>query len=170
MAIRACCRQRAAAQQPWIGAFRFRLRERTWWSRAVETGVAIRSRVFGRPYGDQALFMLRKDFFAVGAFPEIPILEDLELVNRIRRRGHVVILPLAIETSARRWNRLGFCRTSWLNQKILLGAKLGIAPEELRNAYRQGRLSLYQLVRLAGGRSTNRQRQSGKPQHPLPKE
>ena len=33
------------------------------------------------PYGDQALFMSRQKFDAIGGFPDWPLMEDYELVS-----------------------------------------------------------------------------------------
>lgn len=80
------------------------------------------------PYGDQAIFLLRDVFEAVGGFPEWPIMEDPELVRRLRRRGRVEIAPLDSVVSARRYEQYGLLRTTWLNQKCLWAWRMGVAP------------------------------------------
>jgi rSAM/selenodomain-associated transferase 2/rSAM/selenodomain-associated transferase 1 len=109
-------------------------RSRRW----VEWGVRWRSR-WGWPYGDQGLFLRRRQFEQVGGFPDQPLLEDVALVQRLRQQGRLVIVPQAVWTSDRRWQRLGVFRTTLLNQAILLGYWAGIPPQRLAQWYRRPR-------------------------------
>ncbi|MFQ5654097.1 MAG: glycosyltransferase, partial [Planctomycetota bacterium] len=92
------------------------------------------------PFGDQALFTTRELFQEVGGFRPGALLEDLDLVRRLRRRGRVVILPEAVETSARRWERAGFLSTTLGNLAFLGLHVLGRRGEGLTAAYRRYRL------------------------------
>jgi rSAM/selenodomain-associated transferase 2 len=105
----------------------------------IEIGVAIRSSLFGLPYGDQGLFMHRKDFLQAGGFPEVPIAEDLLLVRRLSRKGKTAIAPAAVVTSGRRWRHKGIFRTFLINQVILGACLLGVSPDRLAPLYRTGR-------------------------------
>ena len=67
----------------------------------------------------------------LGGFPDWPILEDVELVKRLRRTGRVIITPEAAPTSARRWQQCGVLRTWARHQLILTGYALGIPPHRL---------------------------------------
>ncbi|HUH64893.1 MAG TPA: TIGR04283 family arsenosugar biosynthesis glycosyltransferase, partial [Syntrophales bacterium] len=72
--------------------------------RIIEKAASARSRLTRIPYGDQAIFMRRKDFQELGGFRDIPIMEDVEIMRRIkRRRGKILILRRPVKTSARRW-------------------------------------------------------------------
>ncbi len=104
--------------------------------RRVEWGVRQRSRRFGWPYGDQGLFLVRSQFEALGGFAELPIMEDFELVQRLRKKGKVAIAPAAVVTSGRRWQSLGVGRTMLVNQGMILGYFLGVSPEVLARWYR----------------------------------
>jgi hypothetical protein len=104
--------------------------------RAVEWLVNLRSRFLGIPYGDQALFLRREAFESLGGFREMPIMEDYELVRRLRRIGRVRICPLRVMTSARRWRELGLWRTSALNKLVVAGYHLGVPPRVLARVYR----------------------------------
>lgn len=70
-----------------------------------------RSRWTGISTGDQALFVRRDAFEAVGGFPEIPLMEDVELTRRLKRRGRQAALRLRVTTSARKWQTEGAVRT-----------------------------------------------------------
>jgi hypothetical protein len=70
-------------------------------------------------------------------FKEWPLLEDLELVERLQRRaGPPVIVPAAVTTSGRRWARLGFWRAWAVNQAVLAGWAAGVDVETLAAMYR----------------------------------
>jgi rSAM/selenodomain-associated transferase 2 len=99
-----------------------------------------RSRLFQLPYGDQALFMTRDHFIKAGTFPEIPLMEDFELVRKLRRQGKIITLPIAVRTSDRRWSRLGFWRATLLNQIIVIAYLLGVPADTLAGWYRKGSL------------------------------
>lgn len=131
---------RAALARPSVaaGAFRLRIGGEGKGLRLVERLANWRSRWFGMPYGDQGLFMRREIFVAVGGFPEQEIMEDFELVRRLRKRGKIAVLELAVLTSARRWQRLGVARTTLINQLVIMGYFLGVAPARLAGWYRGG--------------------------------
>ena len=82
-------------------------------------------------YGDQGLFLRRETFDAVGGYRDTPIFEDLYLMRELRRHGRVVTLPAPLPTSPRRCARDGILRTVLRNQVLLLGERLGVAPERL---------------------------------------
>jgi rSAM/selenodomain-associated transferase 2/rSAM/selenodomain-associated transferase 1 len=118
------------------GAFRFRIEGAFAGKALVEHNTNLRSRWLGRPYGDQGLFLRRSTFEASGGFADLPLLEDHELVARLRRRGRVATADLPATTSGRRWKELGVVRTTLVNQWILAAYALGVAPERLARLYR----------------------------------
>lgn len=65
----------------------------------------LRGRGWRMPYGDQALFLRRATLTAIGGVPELPLMEDVELVRRCLRRGRLARLPLEVRTTARRFAR-----------------------------------------------------------------
>ena len=123
------------------GAFRFRTDGPGAAIRLVEWGANIRSTLFRWPYGDQGLFMEKRVFDELGGFSPLPIMEDYELVGRLRRRGPVVTLNEAATTSARRWQRLGALRTTLRNLTMIAGFHAGVSPERLARFYRGVRIS-----------------------------
>jgi rSAM/selenodomain-associated transferase 2 len=132
---------RAALSQPGVaaGAFRLIINGGGFGLRIIEWLANIRSRVLQMPYGDQAIFVRADLFSALGGFPDLPIMEDFELVRRLKRKGRIVILPLAATTSARRWEKLGVLQTTVINQAIIAGYLLGVNPLKLAEWYRKGR-------------------------------
>ena len=95
-----------------------------------------RSRWSGIATGDQAIFVTREAFDAVGGFPQQPLMEDIELSARLRRRGRPLCLRDRVHTSGRRWERHGVWRTIALMWRLRLLYWLGVSPERLARAYR----------------------------------
>ena len=119
------------------GAFRLTIDSPKYSMRCIEWGANLRSRWFQLPYGDQALFVTKALFVTVGGFPDQPIMEDVELIRRLRRHGQIDMTHAAVVTSARRWNRLGIVKTTLLNQVFLMAYSLGCSPTRLAAWYRR---------------------------------
>ncbi len=104
--------------------------------RWIERLVNWRSRWRQMPYGDQAIFVTAETFWELGGFPEQPIMEDFELIRRLRRRGRIAIVAPPVVTSARRWLKLGVWQTTFINQAIVIAYLLGVSPAQLAAWYR----------------------------------
>jgi len=115
------------------GAFRlgFDARPRVWGH--LSAGYA---QVVGRAYGDQALFLSRAAFERVGGYRPLPIMEDYDLVKRLRRAGPFTIVPLHVRSSARRQRREGELRTCLRVAAIKLLYRVGVPARVLARAYR----------------------------------
>lgn len=106
--------------------------------RWVEWGVKWRSKLLQLPYGDQAIFLKATTFWQLGGFANLPIMEDFDLVQRLRGYGNIAIAPAAVVTSGRRWQALGVFRTTLLNQIVLVSYLLQVPPDQIARWYRQG--------------------------------
>lgn len=129
----------AALRQPSIvgGAFRLAIASPQLLFRLIETTANLRTRLTRIPYGDQALFFDRRFFERIGGFSEIPIMEDVELMRRVKRGGHRIrILPGRVSTSARRWRREGIVRCTLRNWMLVTRFLLGDPPDRLARHYR----------------------------------
>ncbi|MHB8844324.1 MAG: TIGR04283 family arsenosugar biosynthesis glycosyltransferase [Nitrospirota bacterium] len=106
--------------------------------RITERYAALRTRVTRIPFGDQAIFIRRDYFERIGGFADIPLMEDVDLMRRIRGRGDVIcIIPEKVSTSARRWEREGVLFTTLRNWALQALYCLGVSPERLARFYRQ---------------------------------
>jgi len=86
-------------------------------------------------YGDQAFFVRREIFEDMGGFSEVPIMEDLDFLNRLRKRGRLALLPAPVITSARRFLEGGILRTQLRNVLLVLLFVLGVNPAFLKRFY-----------------------------------
>ncbi len=129
-----CCMSRPGVA---VGAFSLVVADRRPVFRFLEKLISWRSRFLGRPYGDQVFFMERARFARVGGFWQEPLLEDVDLLRRIKKEGRLVVLLSTVETSARRWQRLGVFSTTLINQLIMFGYYLGVPPKCLAWLYRR---------------------------------
>jgi len=119
------------------GAFTLEIDSTDRGMRFIERAANWRARIFKMPYGDQALFVSRNLFLEIGGFADYPIMEDFELVRRLKKKGKIAILPDSVKTSPRRWQNLGVLTTWLLNQIILVAYFIGIPPRRLASWYRR---------------------------------
>ncbi len=112
--------------------------------RTVAGAMNRRSRFTGIATGDQAMFMRRGAFDAVGGFPQIALMEDIELSRRLKRLSRPACLRAQVVTSARRWQQHGAWRTIGLMWGLRAAYFVGVDPARLQRWYRapaQGRRS-----------------------------
>ena len=103
--------------------------------RVVAWFMNARSRTTSICTGDQAIFVRRADFEAVGGYPDIPLMEDIELCRRLKARGRLAALRARVTTSARKWEREGPLRTIGLMWALRLLQFCGVAPARLHRWY-----------------------------------
>lgn len=100
--------------------------------------INLRSRLFRSFTGDQAIFLRRELFDRIGGYPEIPLMEDVELSRAMRRSGRTVLLPVRVVTSARRWETHGTARTILRMWSLRIAYRLGMPPERCAELYGRG--------------------------------
>jgi rSAM/selenodomain-associated transferase 2 len=103
--------------------------------RVISAAMNLRSRVTAVCTGDQAIFVERSRFEAVGGFPPIALMEDIALSKRLRRGARPLCLRARAVTSGRRWEEHGVWRTMALMWWLRLCYFLGASPERLRRVY-----------------------------------
>ena len=126
------------------GAFPLQIDSQGFGMRLIEVGVAIRSKFMRMPYGDQALFFRAADFYAHGGFKHMAIMEDYELITRMRRSGRIGIAERPVTTSARRWLKKGILRTTLVNQICVIAYRLGFSDKTIAWLYHGSKKSRIQ--------------------------
>lgn len=94
-----------------------------------------RFRFFLFHFGDQGIFVRRSVFEEMGGFAEIPLMEDLDFLRRLRKFGRVALMHTAVKTSARRFLRYGVLRQQMRNTALVLAYLLGVRPRTLARFY-----------------------------------
>ena len=119
------------------GAFSLGIRSSRAVFRITERYVALRTRLTRVPFGDQAIFVRRSVFEQLGGYQDIPVMEDVELMKRIRRSGHpICILRDRVMTSPRRWEQEGILVCTFRNWFLQAAYALGVPPRHLSRWYR----------------------------------
>ena len=119
------------------GAFKLRVDTRNIVIHGIAAISNFRNRLHRVPFGDQAIFLRRDYFNRIGGFKNIPLMEDVELMKRIRKRGdRIRILPERVLSSARRWEKEGVVFCVFRNALVLAFFHLGVSPQRLAGFYR----------------------------------
>jgi rSAM/selenodomain-associated transferase 2 len=128
---------RALAQRAW-GRFDLRIAGRHPLFAIVARMINWRSRITGVATGDQAIFVTRKAFEAVGGFPDLPLMEDIAISRKLKRLCRPLCIATPVITSGRRWEHHGVLRTIVLMWRLRLAYYFGVEPARL--AVRYGRV------------------------------
>jgi rSAM/selenodomain-associated transferase 2/rSAM/selenodomain-associated transferase 1 len=131
---------REAMSDPEIvgGAFSVRFQPLLPLLKITQKTIKWRSKIFKLPFGDQALFVRASIFRQLGGFANIPLMEDVEFVKRLRKCGKLAFIPEPVTTSSRLFIRQGVLQTTLKNKIIFFCYYLGISPERLARMYRRG--------------------------------
>ena len=103
--------------------------------RMLEMSVALRSRWRQLPYGDQGLLVPRVLLEHCGGMRPCPLMEDLDLIQRLQGKGPVRPLGATIQVDGRRWRRHGVLGTAWRNAALRRAWRRGCSAEELARRY-----------------------------------
>lgn len=117
------------------GCFRQRIDAAGLRYRLLEWGNALRVRTCQWAYGDQGIFVRRGEFERLGGFPDVPIMEELLLMKRLKRSGRVALLHPRIHVSARRWQKKGVIRQTLRNWTMAGLTHCGLSPDRLARYY-----------------------------------
>lgn len=107
-------------------------------ARLVAAGANLRTRLFKAPYGDQGLLISRAHYDAVGGYLDLPLFEDVDIVDRILARGGrkaLRSLKSRAVTSAARYETRGYVRQVLRNWIALARFRMGAAPSKIARSY-----------------------------------
>lgn len=118
------------------GAFTLQIQSKKRVFSIIARYATFRSQITRAPYGDQVIFLRKSCFDAIGGYAEIPLMEDVELMRRIKKTGgHIAILPHRVITSARRWDQEGLFYVALRDTFIIFLFWCGVSPEKLAKYY-----------------------------------
>ena len=126
------------------GAFGLGIKSDKFIFKAIARLASWRSRLNRVPFGDQAIFIRREYFNRIGGYREIPLMEDVELMRRIKKSGDKIwIFDDRVMTSPRRWEKEGVAYCIFRNWALQALYLLGISPHRLatfyKSSYHRGR-------------------------------
>jgi len=129
-------RQQMSASDSCVGGcFRQRIDQAGWLYRWIEFGNFLRAKILNWAYGDQAIFVRTRTWQDIGGFPEIPLMEDLYLMKRLKKKGRLICIRSPLVVSARRWKNRGPLRQTLRNWTLLTAVHLGVSPTTLARFY-----------------------------------
>lgn len=118
------------------GAFELGIKSERYIFRLIEKIVLIRTRLTKIPYGDQAIFIKKELFYKLKGYKDIPLMEDVELMWRIKKLGEKIhIIPYKVKTSSRRWDKEGVIYCTLRNWFLISLFLLGLPPEKFVKLY-----------------------------------
>ncbi len=127
--------QRALQQPPAAWAFDLAIDAPGLSLRLLELAVQLRSRWRQLPYGDQGLLVPRRLLERCGGMPELPLMEDLVLIQRLRAISRVRSLQRPLRVDGRRWQRHGVIGAAWRNAKLRQAWRQGTGADQLAREY-----------------------------------
>lgn len=121
------------------GAFSLAIDSRSLYLSLVAVMANIRSIIFKLPYGDQGIFVRRSAFESIGGYQDIPIMEDVEFIRRLKKIGKIKILKEDVLVSSRRWDKEGPLYTTLRNWILATLYLVGVSPARLYRWYKDTR-------------------------------
>ena len=98
--------------------FKFRINNKKAIYRFLEFLVNFRSKFFKNPYGDQGLLIHKKSYIKLKGYKEIPLMEDLDFIKRLKNKENLRLLNVPIYTSSRKWEKTNIFQQSLNNWKF----------------------------------------------------
>jgi len=117
------------------GRFNVRLSGKHFMFRIIELMMNMRSCISGVATGDQAIFVSLESIEIVGAYPRLPLMEDVVFSKRLRNLGWPACIKQQVVTSSRRWEDKGILRTMLLMWRLRLLFFLGVPADKLARQY-----------------------------------
>ena len=128
--------QDVLATRPEWGFCRIQLSGSNLSFRVIEWFMNYRSMLTRVATGDQMLFVRSDVFTSLEGFAALPLMEDIELSKRLRKRSTPAIVSTPALTSSRRWEQAGVVRTVLTMWAMRLAYVCGTSPEALARYYR----------------------------------
>ena len=129
--------QHTFTQNPVWGRFDVCIEGQPLMLRVISFMMNLRSRLTGIATGDQAIFVRRDVFEALGGFIDQPLMEDIEISKQLRKRARPACLKGPVMTSGRRWEIHGVWSTMVLMWRLRWRYWRGDSAEALVRVYQR---------------------------------
>ncbi len=97
----------------------------------LELAVNMRSHLFSRPYGDQGLLINRDLYDQIGGYRPLPIMEDLDLIERLSKEVKIKSLGIPLYIDNRRWANTNIITQAWKNANLRRRWRAGESSKSL---------------------------------------
>jgi rSAM/selenodomain-associated transferase 2 len=114
------------------GGFRHRFTGKAWGLRLVSWLHNLRCRCTKVFYGDQAIFIRRTLFTALGGYPDEPQIEDLLFTEQLRNHTALILLNQYVLSDSRKFEQQGIWLSLWQVILIQLRHELGLPVKKYR--------------------------------------
>lgn len=118
-----------------FGAFEQHIENEANIYRWLEWGNRLRVKWRRMPYGDQGIFVWKEVFESVGGFPDVPLMEEVALCDKLKKISRPVLLKGPIRVDSRRWEENGVLKQTVRNWILFAKYRLGARPEDLAKKY-----------------------------------
>jgi len=127
--------QKILEKNDW-GRFNVKLSGKNILFRVIEKMINVRSCLFGIATGDQGIFVKKQTFESVGCYSELPLMEDVELSKKLKKKSRPACIKGALITSSRRWEQKGILATVLLMWRLRFLYWLGVNADKLASQYK----------------------------------
>jgi len=122
------------------GGFSLHINSKNLWLGIIAKTTSLRSSITKIPRGDQAQFVKNSLFQKIGCYKEIPIMEDIDLMKKIRKqKKKIKIMKHCVKTSARRWEKEGIMYCTLRNWLLVIFYVFSASPEWLVKLYQRNK-------------------------------
>ncbi len=119
----------------YIYFFKFKINDKKVIYRILEILVNFRSQYLKQPYGDQGLIIHRSTYSKNNGFRNIPLMEDVDFVRRLKNKNDLKQLNLSIFTSSRKWERTNIFLQGFKNWNLRRRWLKGESTKSLHSEY-----------------------------------
>ena len=117
------------------GGFRWELSGSRWYYKPSTALAHLKNRRKRNLFGDMGIFIRKDVFDRVGGYKEIPLLEEVELNERLREMGGIALLDEPLPSSDRKLMKEGPMLTFIKNDILKIAYLFGFSPEFLKRFY-----------------------------------
>ena len=115
--------------------FDFKIKKYNLEYRFLEIAVALRSLFLQHPYGDQGLLIHKDLYYKIGGYSSLKIMEDIDLITRIKKRTKLKRIRESIYTDDRKWTNSNIIKRAIKNYKLRKKWRQGYDIENLSKEY-----------------------------------
>ena len=119
--------------------FKFKVNDKNLLFRFLEVLVNFRTLFLKTPYGDQGLLIHRDIYFKYGGYKKIPLMEDIDFINRLKVKELIFLLNTSIFTSSRKWKKHNILYQSIINFRLRRKWSMGFPIDKIYEKYYQDR-------------------------------